>query len=332
MRQHHAAFANFICRFGDKVLVDYAKEVVLPAFFDDKLVRTYGDRTHFHFYDMALERLNDDRENPILGICGRFIKDTQLSRTQIFDPDRGLIKDEQSIRSSPSAFFVLVLNNHRLIYFPETPHAPELKPFEVTVSLFLRTKHTEFINGIYERLRTGGEKVSKKQLRETHPAPSLEIVPLTGFDDIDQFVKRYEKLKKLELRLIRPNDDIDGEKTFQDLREYLDGIDPKTTKLISSNPDGLDKAKAIEVIHDASAAGNQEVKLSGLDAEGNNLDGNNDNFKVTAELEEIPPTNSGLAKKLFRRFTELVSNDAIRVSSQPAEVAQRIMQIMRTLL
>ena len=57
MRQHVASFANFVCRFGDeKVLLDYAKDIVLPAFFDDTFVRSYG-RTHFFFYETELVKL-----------------------------------------------------------------------------------------------------------------------------------------------------------------------------------------------------------------------------------------------------------------------------------
>src|ERR1035438_30208 len=41
------SFVNLICRFGDKfVLLDFANEIVLPAFTDSKLRRKYGDTTY----------------------------------------------------------------------------------------------------------------------------------------------------------------------------------------------------------------------------------------------------------------------------------------------
>jgi hypothetical protein len=43
MRQNQTVFANFLCKFGEKDMDDYLEEVVLPAFTDDALVRTYGD-------------------------------------------------------------------------------------------------------------------------------------------------------------------------------------------------------------------------------------------------------------------------------------------------
>ena len=332
MRQHNAAFANFVCLFGDSPLLDYAHHIVLPAFLDDTLIRTYGDTTEFHFIDVSLIQLNDDTSEVSMGICGRFIKNTILSRTQIYQPNQGLIQDIRSIQSSPSAYFVLILNNHRLIYFPETPYAPEFKSFEATALQFLRIKHREFINAQFQHYKDEGSKITKKALRELHPSPTLEIVPLTGVEDIEEFVGRYSKLKTVELRLVKPNDDIDGAETFRALREYLDDANPKSTKIVTSNPDGLNQASAINIIHDASAAGNQEVKLSGIDVEGNRLEGNNEQFKLTVDIELIPQESDLLAKKLFATFKALMSSGMIRIDRPTEETAGRIAAFLRSLL
>ena len=74
MRQRIASFSNFVCRFGEqKVLLDYATEIVIPAFCDDTLIRSYGS-TEFFFFETELMKLNDDEENPALGIVGRLDK------------------------------------------------------------------------------------------------------------------------------------------------------------------------------------------------------------------------------------------------------------------
>ena len=136
MRRDTAAFANFICRFGDeKVLLDYAEEIVIPAFTHDTYVRSYGKHTHYHFYKVKFVKLDEIAGIPVFALAGRFVKDTMLTRHQVFEEQVGLIQDEQEMRSSPSAFFVLILNNHRLIYFPETPHAPEFNSFAAGASL-----------------------------------------------------------------------------------------------------------------------------------------------------------------------------------------------------
>src|SRR5262245_16884504 len=96
----HLELANFHCRFGERwVLLDLAEEIVIPAFTTSELERTYGD-TRYFFYDQQLLRLRG--AEPALGIAGRFVKDTLLTRNQFFDEKQGLIQDERSMASSPS--------------------------------------------------------------------------------------------------------------------------------------------------------------------------------------------------------------------------------------
>lgn len=195
MRRHVASFANFVCRFGDeKVLLDYAEDIVIPAFVDNTLIRSFG-RTHFFFYQAKLVILDDDTKRPVIGIAGRFIKNTQLTREQIFDPKKGLIHDEASMPSAPSAHFVLILNNHRLIYFPETAHAPDLNAFRATVLSFIRQKHQAFIDQMYQGHAAVHEKVAKTLLIADNPPPTLEVIPIAGYEAIESFVRRYGVLR-----------------------------------------------------------------------------------------------------------------------------------------
>ena len=208
MRKHNATFANFVCRFGEqKVLLDYAEEIVIPAF-TRAYVRTYGERTHYHFYNVELVKLEDVGDVPVLALAGRFIKNTELTRHQIFDARQGLVQDERSMASSPSAYFVLILNNHRLIYFPETPHAPDFSSFGATCRRFLVNARSEYVDGVHRQRREDGDRVTKQAVYEEHPRPTLDVIPLTGQDSVEQFMRRYEVLKRIDFRLVRPNDDI----------------------------------------------------------------------------------------------------------------------------
>ncbi|MCC0056728.1 MAG: hypothetical protein H6883_11390 [Rhodobiaceae bacterium] len=331
MRQHNATFANFICRFGDeKVLLDYAEEIVIPAFTRDTFVRSYGKRTNYHFYDVELVGLSADREHPILALAGRFIKDTELTRHQIFDAKRGLIQDERRMRSSPSAFFVLLLNNHRLIYLPETPHAPDLNAFKATAEQFLRRRHNEYVDQLYAALKAEGEKVTKKSLFETHPAPKLEVIALTGADDIAEFVRRYSILKRIDFRIVRPNDDIDAGEILDQVREFSRGLNAERTDLTTANINGLDIEASIEAVTAATETGNQEVKLTGVDENGNDLAGNNDEFQITAPVENIPPTPVGLARRLYEIYETMTQNGAIRAPGMDHAI-EKIRQLVRLL-
>ena len=255
MRQHNATFANFICRFGEeKVLLDYAKRIVIPAFTKDTYVRSYGKKTHYHFYETELMNLAGDDDDPIMVLAGRFVKQTELTRTQIFDDEKGLVQDEASLLSAPSAFFVLILNNHRLIYFPETPHAPDLNAFRVTAQQFLRQRHKEFIDRRYEKTRGDDDAPTKKSLYEAHPRPSVEVVPLTGKADIATFMRRFEKLKRINFRVVRPNDDIDAGEILGQVRELSDALGSTSTKVTASSGDGLDIDAAIEAVTEATGS------------------------------------------------------------------------------
>lgn len=328
MRQHYAQFANFICRFGaEKVLLDYAKDIVIPAFTDDTLVRSFGQTTHYHLYDVSLKTL-EHGENPVIGIIGRFIKDTELSREQIFDPKKGLIKDEQRIKSSPSAFFVLILNNHRLIYFPETAHASDLSAFKATMIDFIKQKHKKFIEEIYKDEIERGNSITKKELNIEHPYPSLEVVPLSGDEDIEHFVHRYKSLNRVEFRLVRPNDELDGEEIFKEIREYFGSLNPDKTVITSSSQEGLDIEATVSTIKDAVATGNQEVKLSGKDAEGNSLRGYNDSFKINTPIEDVPLHKDDLALKLYDAFISLVDSKAIKIGEHAQGINNKIKTIL----
>ncbi|WP_157133203.1 hypothetical protein [Roseobacter sp. SK209-2-6] len=316
-------FANFICRFGDdKVLLDYAKSIVVPAFTKDTYVRSYGKKTHYHFYEVELMDLAEENDDPIMVLAGRFVKQTELTRTQVFDDSKGLVHDEASLLSAPSAFFVLMLNNHRLIYFPETPHAPDINAFRVTAQQFLRQRHKEAIDLKYEKTRAEDEPPTKKSLYEAHPRPSLEVVPLTGKADIATFMRRFEKLKKINFRVVKPNDDINAGEILGQVRELSDALGSTSTKVTASSGDGLDIPAAIEAVTEATGSGNQDVSVSGLDTNGNSLSGNNEQFRLSAEIENVPLKKGSLVRRLVDTFSQLRSAGSINAPSADANAVK----------
>lgn len=91
---------------------------------------------HDIFFHDVKPVLLDNSENKVIGIIGRFIKDTTLVREQIFLDKQRIVKDSESIQSSPSSIFLLILNNHRLIYVKETKNAPPKDAFIKTLLSF----------------------------------------------------------------------------------------------------------------------------------------------------------------------------------------------------
>ena len=304
--------ANLVCRFGsEKVLLDLEEEIVLPSFFDDLMIRTY-DKTSYFFFDVEAVRFVE-KDETIVGIAGRFIKDTTLEREQIFDRKKGLVQDSGSMRSSPSAIFLLILNNHRLIYVKETKDAPSKETFRSTLLNFIRSKHKLFINKQYENYKSDGEKVTKKSLCEKFPTPSLELIPLTSDESIEAFVRNYETLKYIEISLSDRNDEIDDDPFFEQLQKRKDYLGSDKSVIQHRNSKGLDKEKAISEIGEATAQGNQKVKLNGVDADGDVLRGNNEEFQLRKPLESLNKVPSKAAQKLYDTFKSLIDDGLVKV-------------------
>lgn len=311
MRQHNAAFANFVCHFGEKVLLDYAEEIVTPAFMRD-YVRTHGERTVYRFHEVEYVRLGAERGVPVLALAGRFIKDTLLTRHQVFNAEVGLVHDEQSMPSAPSAYFVLILNNHRLIYFPETPHAPDFRPFEATCRRFLKDARREYVDELYREGREGGERVTKKALYDEHRAPTLEVIPLAGQESVEEFMRRYAVLKRIDFRLIRPNDDIVAADILAQLRGWGDEMNSDSVGVSMANGQGLDIDAGVDAVVAATGAGNQRVTLNGVDRYGNKLSGNNEQFHISSEMGEVPSSDAGLRERLYQMLRRAMRRGTVQ--------------------
>lgn len=324
---------NLICRFGrEKVLLDMADEIVLPSFFDEKLVRSYS-KTSYFFHEVSPVLLKDDASGSVVGIAGRFIKNTTLEREQIFEEGKGLVKDAGSMRSSPSAIFLLILNNHRLIYVKETNDAPSIESFRSTLQNFLRDKHKGYIEDKYEHLKAkreedpNAERVTKEDLYEETPRPTLELIPLTSEESIEEFVRKYSILKTIEISLSDRNDENDNDPFFEALQKKKDAIGSTNTLVKHKNSKGLDKDEAISEIAEATEQGNQNVKLSGIGGEGDILRGNNENFQLRKHLEDLSPKLADAANDLYESFVGLVENGLVKIP----ETSQKAKAIVESL-
>ncbi|BCK74565.1 hypothetical protein AA0242T_2531 [Acetobacter aceti NRIC 0242] len=305
MRQNEVIFANFTLRFGngpqDKVFLDLATEIVLPAFFDSGLIRNYGDKTSYFFHRLSLKKLEKENDDSWV-IYGQFIKNTTISREQIFKDGEGIVRNPAELATAPSAFFVLILSNHRIIYLSETKDAPDLKAFKATVLQFVRKKYEFYINKLHEE-----NKEKKNYLRTIYKPPTLEVVPLTGKEDISDFIDRYKILRRIEFDIIIPNEEIDAKQMFDAMRDFSQAVDSTKTQFIMQNKNGLDADQAKEEIEEATRKGNQTVHVSGVDHNNQKLVGNNEEFKISTQLVKPEVSEIGKARQLwsiFKKYTK----------------------------
>jgi len=312
-------FANFICRFGEeKVLLDLASEIVIPAFLSTDLLREYGDTRYFFFQTKFIELQKG--EKPIIAIAGRFVKDTVLEREQIYDEKKGLVPDHESIRSAPSAIFLLILNNHKLVYLHETADAPSLSTFRSTSEKFIRVKHKEYIDKLYKKkseqghLDAKGEKITKRGIIEEFPYPHVEAIPLSSEATLKEFIAQFFVLRSAQVRLVQTNDELDLNGFFMQVRGTMDDIGSKQTTLTHKNPEGLSKAKAIRQLSTVVKQGNAVVKLSGKDELGDTLNGNNDSFKVRVPMKQVDKEVGKAAVQMYKAFQQLINKGTLQIS------------------
>lgn len=327
--------ANLVCKFGDSTpLLGLLHEVVLPAFLDTNLSREFGHKKYFFQKVKVVNLTEEGSEEEVAGIAGRFIKDTELQRDQVFDSEKNaLVRDSRSLQSSPSALFVLILNNHRLIYANESRFAPSTREFRSTLKAFLTAKHKEHINSEFERRNTLAKKsgeslVKKRELYEEYPRPRLELVPLTSEGDINDFMKKFSKLTTLEILLSERNDESDNEEFFEDFNRRREAIGSERSVLRHTNSDGLEKAEAAKEIAGATSQGNQVVKLKGVDQGGDKIQGNNENFKISKPIKNLSRVPEIAATSLYGSLRSLVADGLVTLP----KTSRRAKEIVASLL
>jgi hypothetical protein len=298
---------------------------VVPAFTDPDLRRCFGDITYF-LHDVRLLNLGTERD-PVGVLAGRIVKTTSVEREQMWK-DGKLVKDHQSLDSAPSALFVLVLNNHKLIYLPETKDAPSLDAFRALSHKFISEKYKNFLANRQHRLAEQGEKVSRKDLMKDIPPPNVEVIALSSKGSLEDFIGQFDMLNEVRIRLIDPNDELDNEELFDDLLQSKALLGAKTTELVHRNPDGLSKDKAIEQLSGIVQKGNTEVRVGGKDQSGGTLRGNNDNFKFKISVEGVSASISDAAKKLYEVFSSVVSKGVLQIGRPAHDTVERVRAVL----
>ncbi|MBR7990749.1 hypothetical protein KDX04_33450 [Burkholderia cenocepacia] len=329
-----ASFANFICKFGEKkVLLDLAEDVIIPAFTDTTLERIYGGTSYF-FLDTKIVPITYEGEQ-LLAIGGRFVKNTEVSREQIFHESTGLVRDHRTLRSAPSAVFALILNSHKLIYHPEVAGAPSLSEFRTTCASFIKNKHLAYIDELYEKNKgarlQNGKLVTKRYLLTEFPVPSIEIVALPSGASLREFLGKYKKLKKVSIRILDTNHELDFSGFFDDVRETKNILAADRAELTYSASEGIDKGQAAGPLEALTQTGNADVTLVGNDFNGDKLQGNADEFKVTVPVDDMPKEISAATRKLVGVFNRLVAQGVVTVAkiAHADAVAQHVRRLFR---
>lgn len=312
--------ANFVCRFNQHKLMDMFQEIVLPAFTIENNWKV--KRGNLFFQSVQLVQLPNQNEKT-LAIIGRFIRDTKLTSTQIYDYEsKELVPQKDSIQTSPSALFVLILNNHRLIYLKETPHAPTLEMFKETCKTFLRRQTRLYAESLLDDAR--------KEFISTYGLPDIDVTPLNTKESLEDFLKEYKTIHSIKITLKKRNDELQfRDDLIRKAQQKTDYMKSSTTTLSFSNKkDGLDFDQTKEQLVEATEQGNQGILIEGVNSFGDHLKGNNDKFKVTKYISGIDLNNIvSSASALYKSFTKLTQKREIIVPPTEVSVKNKIENI-----
>lgn len=323
---HKIDIANLICKFGDKHnLLDLFDEVVKPAFFDDTLRRRFSE-TSYLIYDAVL--INFDDELKDVGIAGRFVKDTVLQSEQILQDGR-LVENDQTLASSPSSVFLLVLSSHRLLFLEEHKGAPTIETFKSTLGMFLKAKHKAFIEAKRKEIDPVTQrKSSVKELYERFPYPTLKLVPIGSDASMQKFVSKFDKVQNITVRLVETNSEFDNDAFMKGLRASKEALKSRSTVLRhTNNEEGLSKTAVLKQLSAVTKQGNHDITVSGKDLSGEKLSGTNEHFKVQVPISNISQSTKDIGRAMYDSFRGLLKSKIIAVPEPQAESLNKLRQI-----
>ncbi|MCU6328529.1 hypothetical protein KSU19_12785 [Enterobacter quasiroggenkampii] len=326
-------FGNYTLRFGEEVLLDYYDDIVFPSFLEMNHIRKFGDKSEFFFIDTECVVLNPQNDPPVLGIKGRIVKNTVLSRDQIFDGSV-LVEDHDEMETAPSSFFLLILNTHRLILCQEVANAPTIQNFQSTSQYCLNKQYENYINELYlaevefREQNPDLPRITKKSLREETPAPKLRVTTLTDAQTLEDFINSFEKINNVTVKLLPTNqEEIDNDSFWDAVNSASESTGSNnTTMRFSNNSQGLNAEPVLEQLTSATKLANSAINIKGYDDGGEYLKGDNNTFSLTSEIEELATDTIEAATQAYAKFEELVN---LRKISLPAELPRKTIGILR---
>lgn len=321
-------FGNYTLTFGkDKVLLDYLSEIVMPSFLEMKYTKKFKD-TEYFFLDTELIKLGNNKE-PILAIKGKIVKNTKIKRHQIFE-NGSIVDDKKELESAPSSSFLLILNNHRIIFTKDVPSAPTLKNLETTSKSFLTKRYDEYINKIYKEQN---KKVSKKILKIKTPKPTLRITPLTDSESLKNFVLRFEKINNLTIKLLTTNnEELDNDDFWTSLDKNNTDMNSLSAKVeFTNNTASLNSEEVLSQTESASSMGNSEIRIKGMDDKGDSIIGNNDDFSLTVDVKSYTEDIEDITKIQFEEFKRLSKEKVIDIPKTKKTTLNKIINLITAL-
>lgn len=331
MKDNMCTIANFNCTFNvngeSKPMLEYFESIILPAMSNPNIMRETkkGKKVtaKYFLYDVRLIEISKGE----YALIGKHVKRAFLRIDQDITPEEGIVLIGETRTSAPYSTFILILRNHRVIYFKNSDQgAPDIKSFNTTVReivrLFLQGKRNDLINELrnnefiydevkYNRIGDFSEKVLNKK----YPNSEVNIVPIESNQLVEEKFKEVYKIKTLKLYVYKLN----AENHYDD---YLDSISNFATTIgtekivqTANGPKNVGEVKKML----SSASGKFDYLLDALSRE-------DDKIRLTPNdvSESIPikynenSTDENIVKHVYEivKYKSEISNDNSKVNAK----------------
>lgn len=231
LKKRTVELANFNCVFGDEnePLLAHFSDVFYPAITSGYDIKYNGN--HYTFDNINIFN------HPTLGyvLTGLFIKQTELEILSQKDPISGkLISTNKSIPSAPFSIFVLLLKNHRLLFFKNQNGSPR--------TTTLKTICEKIISRYLRKVNLGVNYNSKL------PAAHITIIPLPSNSSLKEQFKNLKQINSIVYKITPLNGDENFKSEMTDLLNQVNKLKARDGSWKINKPE--DKDKVIEQIED----------------------------------------------------------------------------------
>lgn len=214
--------ANFNCTFSkdknNEPLLSYFETIIFPAFTRGTVYKKPKSDNEFLFEEVEL-----NFKNGVFVLMGLIVKKTHLEIKTRYDEQGVLTTTNDLVQSDPFSYFIINLQNHRMVLVQNQKGSPTVTDFDRTASHIL---------SMY--VREHNRNVSQNENRL--PKPNLNVVTVPHSGKIEEELKNISKIESAVLRFYPLNGDISANELFNELREMLDKLDSKTGSTQFNNP------------------------------------------------------------------------------------------------
>lgn len=232
-----AYVANFNCTFGkeNEPMLNHFFDVILPAFSEEPK----GKKNSFFFENVKLTNVKGE-----FALAGLIVKRTTLEvKSKYINGE--LVKTNEVYPSDPYSYFVINLQNHRMVLVKNQKGSPTLNNFSALARDVL-------VNYIFKK---NLDFLDEEKIPQVH----LNVVAIPFKGAILEELQRVKKINNVTLRFYPLNGDIMDNETAEDLTETLKSLGSKTGSVSFNTP--TDKENVAKVVEDTKGLMKPTIKV-----------------------------------------------------------------------